>query len=77
MNNKAKKQKIKTNKQTKKYNRNFGEKHHREMYLTFSTKSKKSESKEKSYFRRCYSFYLSRNNTQKASALILKNNNSS
>ena len=43
MNSKAKKQKIKTNKQTKKYNRNFGEKHHREMYLTFSTKSKKSD----------------------------------
>lgn len=42
MSSKAKKQKIKTNKQTK-YNRNFGEKHHREMYLTFSTKSKKSD----------------------------------
>ena len=40
MNSKAKKQNK--NKQTK-HNRNFGEKHNREMYLTFSTKSKKSD----------------------------------
>ena len=46
MNSKAKKQKIKANKQTnkqKKHNRNFWERHNRELYIMFSTKSKKSD----------------------------------
>ena len=43
MNSKAKKQKIKANKQTKKHNRNFWERHNRELYMMFSTKSKKSD----------------------------------